>query len=138
MLCLGLDRTPATDLIDGTVLAWHEALTDGRAWDRERDAERIRRAFVTLAKTREAWPQPKHLIEALPKIEQAAIGYEVKPASREEAEAAMAQIKAMLSRRGEPEPEAKPADESKPDLAGLEAELQRHYDRKRAAAGDVP
>ena len=46
LLCLGLDRTPASDLIEGTVMAWAEAITAGRAWDQERDAPRIRAAFV--------------------------------------------------------------------------------------------
>jgi hypothetical protein len=42
LLCLGLDRTPATDLIDGTVMAWHEAITTGRTFDQRRDTNRIR------------------------------------------------------------------------------------------------
>ena len=66
LLCLGLERTPATDLIGGTVMAWREALTAGRVWDADRDRDRIRRAFVTLALTRESWPAPKHFLDALP------------------------------------------------------------------------
>lgn len=69
LLCLGLDRTPASDLIEGTVMAWMEALTDGRHWDEGRDRERIRRAFVTLARTRRQWPAPADFLEALPRIE---------------------------------------------------------------------
>src|SRR5690606_36729795 len=69
LLCLGLDRTPATDLLQGTVGAWLEALTTNRQWDRERDTPRIRKAFVTLAQTRRAWPVPADFIDALARIE---------------------------------------------------------------------
>lgn len=96
---LSLDRTPAAELLTATARVWHEAITDGRAFDEQRDAPRIRQSFRTLANTREQWPAPKHLIEALPKIEQGAIGYEVKPVSREEADRRMAEIRATLSGR---------------------------------------
>lgn len=69
LLCLGLDRTPATDLIHGTVLTWLEVLTDGRHWSEVRDRERVRQAFVTLARTRRAWPVPADFLEALPRVE---------------------------------------------------------------------
>lgn len=96
LACLSLDRTPAAELLTATARVWHEAITDGRAFDEQRDAPRIRQAFRTLANTREQWPAPKHLIDALPKIEQGAIGYEVKPASPEEAARRMAEIRATL------------------------------------------
>lgn len=138
MLCLGLDRTPATDLIEGTVLAWHEAITVGREWARERDAPRIRAAFVSLATTRETWPQPRHFLDALPRVEQKAIAYEVKPVSKEEADRRMAEIRAVLA---EPVPTFKPAKPERegPPLVDVEQELRQHYgtDRKSAAAGDV-
>jgi hypothetical protein len=63
-----LDRTPASDLIEGTILAWAEAITAGRAWDQERDAPRIREAFVTLARTRRQWPAPADFLEAVPRV----------------------------------------------------------------------
>lgn len=93
---LSLDRTPAAELLSGTAQAWHEALTAGRSWDEERDAPRFRAAFVTLAQTRNTWPAPAHFMEALPRHESKAISYEVKPASRAEAEAAMARIRRIL------------------------------------------
>lgn len=68
LLCLNLDRSPARDMLKGTASAWFEAITDGNAWDQERDAPRFRAAFRTLAKTRETWPAPKHFLEALPSI----------------------------------------------------------------------
>lgn len=80
----------------GTVRAWHEAITTGREWDQARDAGRIRAAFVTLAQTRETWPAPRHFLDALPRVEQAALAYEVKVATTQEAAATMAHIRAML------------------------------------------
>ena len=69
LICLGLDRTPATDLIRGTVMAWHEAITAGRQWDQDRDTPRIREAFVTLARTRRQWPAPADFLEAIPRYQ---------------------------------------------------------------------
>jgi hypothetical protein len=135
LLCLGLDRTPATDLIDGTVMAWHEAITTGRTFDQRRDTNRIRSAFITLATTRETWPQPKHFLDALPRVEQAALAYETKPATPEQAAAALARIKSML---GEPLPQHRPDPKPQregPPLAEVERELQQHYNGKMAAAG---
>lgn len=45
---------------------WVETLTTRLSWERERDAGRIRKAFVTMAGTRRSWPAPIDLIEALP------------------------------------------------------------------------
>ena len=47
LLCLGLDRTPAADMIAGTAAAWAEAITTGRTFDAARDRSRFRSAFVT-------------------------------------------------------------------------------------------
>jgi hypothetical protein len=115
-----------------------EVITTDNVFARERDTSRIQSAFRTLARTRESWPAPRHLIEALPRVEQRALGYEVKPATREEAEAAMARIRAMLN---EPVPTflapAAPKREG-PPLAEVEGELEANYrDRRSAAAGDV-
>lgn len=49
-------------------MAWHEAITFGRAWDQDRDTQRIREAFVTLARTRRQWPAPADFLEAVPRI----------------------------------------------------------------------
>jgi hypothetical protein len=48
-------------------MAWAEAITAGRAWGQERDAPRIREAFVTLARTRRQWPAPADFLDAMPK-----------------------------------------------------------------------
>ncbi|TCS70750.1 hypothetical protein EDC61_11477 [Sulfuritortus calidifontis] len=47
---------------------WVEAITDGRAWVRERDVPRIEAAFITLAKTAERWPAPAQFLRALPAV----------------------------------------------------------------------
>lgn len=132
---LSLDRTPAAELLTGTAQSWLEALTEGREWDEQRDTQRIREAFVTLARTREQWPAPRHFLDVLPHVQQQRLGYEVKPASKEEAAAAMARIRQMLD---EQMPSFKPRPKAKPSagLAAYEAELREHYaDRKSAAAG---
>jgi hypothetical protein len=73
LLCLGLDRTPASDMIRGTAMAWYDALTLDRAWDQELDAPRFRRAFVKLTQTRRVWPTPVDFLEAMPRREQLAL-----------------------------------------------------------------
>ena len=71
LLCLGLDRTPAMDLIHGTVGAWMETITHGRIFDQERDTPRIRAAFRTIAGRSRTWPAPVDFLDALPRIESA-------------------------------------------------------------------
>jgi hypothetical protein len=133
---LGLDRTPASDVIEITVGTWHEAITTGRVFDQQRDTPRVRAAFVTLAQTAERWPQPRHFLYALPRIEQAALRYEVKPVSREEADRRMAEIRAALDEKApgfHVEPKAKPTREG-PPLAEVERELRQHYSGKAVEA----
>ena len=137
LFCLGLERTPAAEVIPGTAQAWHEALIASRKWDERRDADRIRAAFTTLATVRESWPAPRHFLDALPQVGQAAIGYEGKPASRAEAAAAMARCRAMLTDVPTFRPESRvksvvPAAEK----TQAERELAEHYGRgKMEAAG---
>ena len=68
LLCLSLDRTPALDSIEGTLAAWMEALTFGRAWDEQRDTPRIRQAFSTLMQNSDRWPSPSQFNDCLPRI----------------------------------------------------------------------
>ena len=68
LLCLSMDRTPAQDLIMGTVEAWLEALTFNKIWDQERDTQRIQEAFRTVVRTKKYWPAPVEFIECLPAI----------------------------------------------------------------------
>lgn len=84
-------------MLPGTAQAWIEALTDGRAWDRERDEQRVRRAFVVLSKTVRRWPAPVEFVEALPRPEQLALAKQPIPADPQRAAAAIAEVTAMLS-----------------------------------------
>ena len=97
LACLSLDRTPAAEMLPGTAQAWIEALTDGRAWDRERDEQRVRRAFVVLSKTVRRWPAPVEFVEALPRPEQLALAKQPIPADPQRAAAEIAEVTAMLS-----------------------------------------
>lgn len=96
LFSLGLDRTPASDSVQLTALAWVEATTVDYVWEKERDTPRIRASFITLQRTRDSWPAPKHFLENLPRVDQRAIGYEVKPVSRAEADARLAEIRRIL------------------------------------------
>lgn len=73
LLCLSLDRTPAADMIAGTAMGWHRAVTDDRVWDQQLDTPRFRKAFTNLIKNRRQWPSPADFMEAMPPREQLAL-----------------------------------------------------------------
>lgn len=77
-------------------MAWQEVLTDGRAWDEARDRDRIRKAFVTLARTRRQWPAPVDFLEALPRYTPELRALPSRPADPEKAARAIAQISREL------------------------------------------
>lgn len=135
---MGLDRTPAADLVQITAATWIEATTANTHWERERDTPRIRQAFATLARTREQWPAPRHFMDAVPRIELKAIARQYRPASPEVVAQARAEMEAWLREmETKPEPKPEPPKREGPPLTEVEAELARHYtDRKSAAAGD--
>src|SRR3546814_1192971 len=66
LVCLCLDSAPAVDLVEGTAQAWLTALTRGRAWDEQREAQRVRAAFDTLLANAQRWPIPHDLLAAMP------------------------------------------------------------------------
>jgi hypothetical protein len=41
-------------------------LGSSRAWDQERDTERVRQAFTALLRNSTAWPSPAKFLEVLP------------------------------------------------------------------------
>jgi len=130
LVSLGLSWTPSHEVIDVTVGTWLEAVTIGREWDRERDTPRIRQAFVTLANTREAWPAPKHFLDALPRVEQRAVGYEIKPLSPAEADARLAGLRRMLDEAPPEAPRPIPRRlQTTTDTKAAEAELIQHYSK---------
>lgn len=127
---MSLDRTPATDLIPGTVAAWLEVMLHGRDWDRNRDTPRIRQAFVTLASTRTHWPAPRDFLEALPKFEP----LRALPATAcdpERAQKIIAEAQQLLGNRIPVKPAEVRAERA--DLAAVEAELRAHYGKGKQA-----
>ena len=139
MFCLSLDRTPAAEMLPGTAQTWLEAITDGKAWDEGRDADRIAAGFRTLARIARRWPAPAEFLEVVPPAaDLPAIGYESKPVTPEQAAANIAKLKAMLGGVTEPMPKARVERETTPEQRErIEADLREHYDRKRAAGGDA-
>lgn len=137
LVCLSLDRTPATEILPGTAQAWHEALTDRRSWDESTDKHRVKTAFRTLIRTCRRWPSPAEMLDSLPPIPRApSISYERKQASPE----AIARARAALDVIGgivRQVPNAKLERETTPEQrAKIEAELHQHYGR-RCANGEA-
>lgn len=97
LMCLGLERTPAAEVITLTAAVWLEALAEGRQWEQELDAPRFRRGFATLCRSRRAWPVPQDLLDALPPREQLQIARESRKADPERAAAAMAEVESLLT-----------------------------------------
>lgn len=105
--CLSLDRTPAAEILPGTAQAWAEAIADGREWDERRDAQRMRTAFVTLARTMRRWPAPAEFLDALPPVKPLrAIEREHRPATPEQVAAHVEKIRKMLGCAVHPMPKA--------------------------------
>jgi len=65
---LSLERTPGSDVIAGTAQAWREAITAGKSYDEDRDAERFKAAFRTLAGRCTHWPAPRDFLDAMPSL----------------------------------------------------------------------
>lgn len=68
LMTLGLERMPASALIERTAKVWMKTLLHTRRFDAQRDTPRIREAFRKLCAERRAWPQPADLVLALPPI----------------------------------------------------------------------
>ncbi|UNK43442.1 hypothetical protein MNO14_04990 [Luteimonas sp. S4-F44] len=96
LLCLGLDRVPAADLIEGTAATWGQALTLGKQWDRELDAPRFRHAFIALAARQKTWPAPADFVEHLPPRRQLVLTKQHIPADPERTAVAVDEIAKML------------------------------------------
>lgn len=94
---MSLERTPAAEILPGTVEAWTEVLTDRREWDQERDTPRIREAFRTLARHRRTWPVPVDFTEALPVHRNEWVSLPKATPTPEHAAAIMAEIRQRLA-----------------------------------------
>lgn len=84
-------------MIQGTAMAWVEALTNGRAWDEARDRPRFKQAFVVLAGRRRQWPAPVDFLEALPRVELKALPKLHIPPNPERVKAALDEISKSLN-----------------------------------------
>lgn len=65
LLVLGLDRTPAAEVLPETIRVWTDDLWRGRGWT-EFDVGRIEHAFRVLRQTSRIWPQMADFVDALP------------------------------------------------------------------------
>ena len=139
LFCLSLDRTPAAEMLPGTAQAWLEAITDGKAWEKGRDADRIAAGFRTLTRIARRWPAPAEFLDVLPPVaDLPAIGYEAKPVSPEQAAENIAKLKAMLGGVVEPVPPARVERELRPDQRkSIEQDLRQHYGKTAAAGPDA-
>lgn len=79
-------------------MAWYRAVTDGRVWDRQLDAPRFRKSFVTLMKNRRQWPSPADFMDAMPPREQLALTKQPIKANPERAAQAAAELEGFLRR----------------------------------------
>jgi hypothetical protein len=67
LVALSLPGQPPAETIALTAAAWVEALEAAPiAWDEELDTPRLRVAFKLLMRECDRWPQPVHLLRALP------------------------------------------------------------------------
>lgn len=96
LMCLGLERTPAAEVIQLTAAVWLEAITEGKVFDQELDAPRFRRAFAVLCRDSRQWPLPSSLLEAMPRREQLAITKQPIVADPERAEEAARELASLL------------------------------------------
>ena len=63
---LNLDASPPGVAMGEVTRIWAETIAASGVFDEALDAPRLHSAFMTLQRTVERWPAPKHLLEALP------------------------------------------------------------------------
>lgn len=90
LLALRLPGAPPEDAIEGTALAWAEAIYYGRMLDEAKDAPRLRAGFTRLLCDVERWPAPRAFLDRVPWTETAIERHP--PVSDEERAAGLAGI----------------------------------------------
>lgn len=63
---LNLDASPPGVAMGEVTRIWAETIAASGVYDEALDAPRFHSAFMTLQRTVERWPAPRHLLEALP------------------------------------------------------------------------
>ena len=63
---LNLDASPPGVAMGEVTRIWAETIAGSGVFDEALDAPRFHSAFMTLQRTMDRWPAPKHLLEALP------------------------------------------------------------------------
>ncbi len=77
LIVLRLENSPALDTIELVAAAWHDALAaHPEPWDEALDGQRLRAGFRELARNRSTWPQPVHLLRAMPERPRRATNFE--------------------------------------------------------------
>jgi hypothetical protein len=62
LMCLSLPRTPAAEVIRGTVEVWAASLCKRLTFEQVRDTPRIREAFAELVLSSTEWPSPAQFL----------------------------------------------------------------------------
>jgi len=66
LLTQSLPGTPASELIEGTVMVWAEAFCYNRKWEQTIDQHRLREAFLQTCALAERWPSLKQIMDHMP------------------------------------------------------------------------
>lgn len=66
---LRLEGSPSADTLPALADAWISCVWATRTWIEQRDAQRITRAFTSLAASAKRWPAPADLLTLLPRID---------------------------------------------------------------------
>lgn len=66
LVVLGLESTPASELVRATAMVWCKAVSSRGEWDEAADAPRFRTAFTRLARESRRWPSPADFLGMLP------------------------------------------------------------------------
>jgi hypothetical protein len=66
---LSLERQPAAASLHRTVDVWAAAVDSHQRWSEDSDRQRLRSAFLELARVRRSWPAPADLLAVLARRE---------------------------------------------------------------------
>jgi len=67
LIAIGLQGTPASEVIGATAESWIAALWHSRQWQ-EQQAPQLQQAFIRCCSQIERWPSPKQVLALLPPV----------------------------------------------------------------------